>query len=222
MEIKERYDAVLALLAAAMPDARSELNFSNDYELMVAVMLSAQCTDKRVNMVTPHLFDRWPTMEALSMATAEEVYSVIKSVSYPNTKSRHLVAMARMTMEEFGGKLPTTREELMRLPGVGRKTANVILIEACGQEAMPVDTHVHRVAERIGLTQGCKTPEQTERQLLEHIPQEILHRAHHWLVLFGRYTCKALKPQCRDCYISHLCARMHPETVEDENGCPIE
>lgn len=215
MTIAQRYDTVLAYFATSMPNADTELVFRNDYELLVAVILSAQCTDKRVNMVTPALFQRWPDVESLAKADEAEVFAMIATVTYPNSKCRYLVQMARMVMDIFGGLIPRTRDDLMRLPGVGRKTANVMLIVAFGVPAMPVDTHVHRVAARLGLTVGCKSPEQTERQLLEHIPARLLAKAHHWLILFGRYTCTALNPHCADCALASLCLRLHPEQGEE-------
>lgn len=205
MTAAERYGIVLRHFAETMPDADTELVFRDDYELLVAVMLSAQCTDKRVNMVTPSLFRRWPDVASLSAADEAEVRGVIASISYPNSKSSHLVGMARKVVEDFGGRIPHSRDELMLLPGVGRKTANVMLIVAYGVPAMPVDTHVFRVAARLGLTTGCKTPEQTERQLVEHIPAGMLHKAHHWLILFGRYTCTASKPKCDECGLLGIC-----------------
>lgn len=213
MTTRQRYDAVLAYFAKAMPNADTELAFRNDYELLVAVILSAQCTDKRVNMVTPALFMRWPTVQSLAGASEADVLAVISSVSYPNSKCRYLVQMARMVRDVFGGRIPHGREDLMRLPGVGRKTANVMLIVAYGVPAMPVDTHVFRVAARLGLTHGCKTPEQTERQLIAMIPARLLGKAHHWLILFGRYTCTAISPRCADCALASLCLRLHPEVT---------
>lgn len=215
MTIAQRYDTVLAYFATSMPNADTELVFRDDYELLVAVILSAQCTDKRVNMVTPALFQRWPDVASLAKADEADVFAMIATVTYPNSKCRYLVQMARMVMDIFGGQIPRTRDDLMRLPGVGRKTANVMLIVAFGVPAMPVDTHVHRVAARLGLTVGCKSPEQTERQLLEHIPARLLAKAHHWLILFGRYTCTALNPHCADCALASLCLRLHPEQGEE-------
>ena len=215
MTIAQRYDTVLAYFATSMPNADTELVFRDDYELLVAVILSAQCTDKRVNMVTPALFQRWPDVASLAKADEAEVFAMIATVTYPNSKCRYLVQMARMVMDIFGGQIPRTRDDLMRLPGVGGKTANVMLIVAFGVPAMPVDTHVHRVAARLGLTVGCKSPEQTERQLLEHIPARLLAKAHHWLILFGRYTCTALNPHCADCALASLCLRLHPEQGEE-------
>ena len=201
----KKYDEILEYFARTMPDAQTELHYSNEYELLVAVMLSAQCTDKRVNMVTPALFSSYPTIEALASATPTDVLRHVRSVSYPNAKSAHLVMMAQKVASDYGGKIPHTREELMRLPGVGRKTANVMLIVAFGEPAMPVDTHVFRVAARLGLTSGCKTPDKTEAELVRHIPREKLGVAHHWFILFGRYTCKAVKPSCGTCGLTRLC-----------------
>ncbi len=216
MTVAERYDAVLAYFAKAMPNAHSELNFRNEYELIVAVILSAQCTDKRVNLVTPILFSRWPDMASLASASVMDVLSVIGSVSYPNSKCQYLVGMARMVMDEFGGRLPSDMESLMRLPGVGRKTANVVMIEAFGKPAMPVDTHVFRVANRLGLTFNSKTPENTERVLVRNIPQNLLPKAHHWLVLFGRYTCTATAPRCADCPFFSFCLLRNPQSYESD------
>ncbi len=215
MTLAQRYDAVLTYFAKAMPNADTELVFHNEYELLVAVILSAQCTDKRVNMVTPALFRRWPDVSSLAKASEMDVFTAIATVTYPNSKCRYLVQMAQMVMDVYGGKIPRTRDDLMRLPGVGRKTANVMLIVAFGIPAMPVDTHVHRVAARLGLTHGCKSPDQTERQLLENIPSRLLAKAHHWLILFGRYTCTALNPHCLDCPLASLCLHLHPEQGEE-------
>lgn len=206
----------MAYFKASMPDARSELNFTNTYELLVAVILSAQCTDKRVNMVTPAVFSRWPDVFSLSAAAPSEVLSLISSVSYPNSKCQYLVGMARMIVDEFGGRVPDNMSDLLKLPGVGRKTANVILIEAFGKPAMPVDTHVFRVANRLGLTYNSKTPEQTERTLVRHITAPLLPKAHHWLVLFGRYTCTAVSPHCADCPFISFCLLRSPQSYEDE------
>ena len=201
MTLKERYEGVIAWFSESMPVAESELNFSSPFELLVAVMLSAQCTDKRVNLTTPALFEAYPTAEA----TAEEIYDYIKSISYPNNKAKHLAAMARMLRDEFGGEVPSDREELQRLPGVGRKTANVVGAVLWQKEVMPVDTHVFRVSARIGLTRNAKTPLQTELQLEKHIPSHLLPIAHHWLILHGRYVCTARSPRCGECGISQWC-----------------
>ena len=188
-----------------MPIAESELHFENEYQLLVAVMLSAQCTDKRVNMVTPALFAAYPTIEALSLATNDEVLSYIKSVSYPNSKAAHLVEMAKRVAEVYNGKIPDTREELQTLAGVGRKTANVVLAVWWNQPTMAVDTHIFRVAERIGLTTNAKNPLDSEQQLIKYIPETIIPKAHHWLLLHGRYTCQARTPKCEKCGLKEIC-----------------
>ena len=205
MTIKERYEGVLSQLAKEWPAADSELHFENAYQLLVAVMLSAQCTDKRVNMVTPALFAAYPTVQALAQATAEEVFSYIKSVSYPNSKAEHLVAMAKRVVEVYDGQIPDTREALQTLAGVGRKTANVVCAVWWNQPTMAVDTHIFRVAERIGLTTNAKNPLDSEKQLIKHIPEEIIPKAHHWLLLHGRYTCQARTPKCKQCGLQKLC-----------------
>ncbi len=188
-----------------MPVAKSELNYRNPYELLVAVMLSAQCTDKRVNMVTPALFEAYPTPELLAKATSEEVFEYVKSVSYPRSKAEHLVAMAQRLVEVYHGEVPDTIEELQTMQGVGRKTANVVCAVIWNQPTMAVDTHIFRVSERIGLTTGSKNPLQTERQLVKHIPAELIPKAHHWLLLHGRYVCQARKPKCEQCGIAEFC-----------------
>ena len=194
--------------------AESELTYSNPFELLVAVILSAQCTDKRVNMTTPALFAAYPTPEAMAAATAEEIFPYIRSISYPNNKAKHLAGMARMLVEEFGGEVPSDLKELQRLPGVGRKTANVIGAVIWQKEVMPVDTHVFRVAARIGLTRGAKTPLQTELQLEKHIPSHLLPIAHHWLILHGRYVCTARAPKCEECGIKEWCKNFSAKSVE--------
>jgi endonuclease-3 len=188
-----------------MPAPASELDHETPYQLLIATMLAAQCTDRRVNMVTPALFERWPSAAELAAAAPGEVFEYIKSVSYPNAKARHLVAAARMLTDDFGGLVPDAADALQRLPGVGRKTANVVLAVAFGRDAMPVDTHVFRVAARLGLTRGARTPLETERQLVRHIPAGELGRAHHWLLLHGRYVCLARRPKCAECGISGYC-----------------
>lgn len=205
MTTKERYTGIIEWFSQNMPSAESELNYRNPFELLVAVILSAQCTDKRVNLVTPALFERFPTPERMAEASVEEIYELIRSVSYPNNKSKHLSGMARMLMEEFGGEVPSDRAELQRLPGVGRKTANVVGAVIWQQEVMPVDTHVFRVANRIGLTNHSKTPLQTELTLEKHIPKQLLPVAHHWLILHGRYVCTARSPKCHECGIAPWC-----------------
>ena len=205
MRTRDRYEQAMAWFEANMPIAESELNFENEYQLLVAVMLSAQCTDKRVNMVTPALIDAYPTPEAMASATVDEIYEYIKSVSYPNAKARHLVGMAQALVSQFGGIVPSTTAELTTLPGVGRKTANVITAVCFGQPTMAVDTHVFRVANRIGLTNNSRTPLETEKTLIKHIPESLVPRAHHWLILHGRYVCTARAPKCAECGISQFC-----------------
>ena len=185
--------------------AETELQYKEPFQLLIAVILSAQCTDKRVNMITPPLFEAYPTPEKLSQATPEEVYEYIKSVSYPNNKSKHLVGMAQKLLNDYGGVVPSDIDELQKLPGVGRKTANVIASVVFEKPAMAVDTHVFRVANRIGLTANSKTPLATERELVKNIPEALLSKAHHWLILHGRYVCTARKPQCTVCGISPWC-----------------
>ena len=190
-----------------MPVAETELKYKNTWQLLVAVMLSAQCTDKRVNMVTPALFEAYPTPSAMATATEEEVLAYVKSVSYPNSKARHLVAAAQMLVERFEGEVPATLEELTSLPGVGRKTANVVMSVAFGQVRMDVDTHVFRVSHRLGLVpEKAKTPLAVELELVKNIPEAMIPKAHHWLILHGRYVCTALKPRCLECGIQHACA----------------
>lgn len=205
MTTRERYTRTLAWFTNHMPVAESELTFDNAYQLLVAVMLSAQCTDKRVNLVTPALFAAYPTVETLSHATPEDVLTYIHSVSYPNSKAAHLVSMAQRVMEVYGGEIPATREELQTLAGVGRKTANVVCAVWWNQPTMAVDTHIFRVAERIGLTTHAKTPLDTEKQLIKYIPADLIPKAHHWLLLHGRYICQARKPQCETCGLQSVC-----------------
>lgn len=205
MTLKERYANIIAWFEQNMPVAESELNYETPFQLLVAVILSAQCTDKRVNMTTPALFEAYPTAEAMAQASAEEIFSYIRSISYPNNKAKHLAAMARMLVEEFGGEVPSDLKELQRLPGVGRKTANVVGAVIWQKEVMPVDTHVFRVSARLGLTRGAKTPLQTELQLERHIPSHLLPVAHHWLILHGRYICTARAPKCCECGIKAWC-----------------
>lgn len=205
MRTKERYDKALAWFEENMPVAESELNFENEYQLLVAVMLSAQCTDKRVNQVTPALFEAYPTIADLAASTAEGVLKYIRSVSYPNSKAEHLVQMAKRVVEVYGGEIPNTRDALQTLAGVGRKTANVVLAVWWNQPTMAVDTHIFRVAERIGLTTKAKNPLDSEKQLIQYIPEEIIPKAHHWLLLHGRYTCQARKPKCTQCGLRESC-----------------
>lgn len=206
MKKQERYDKMIAWFEQAMPVAETELHYETPFQLLVAVILSAQCTDKRVNMVTPALFRAYPDAESMAAASSDDIFQYIKSVSYPNNKSRHLVGMAQRLLSDFGGIVPCDVDDLQRLPGVGRKTANVIAAVIFDQPAMPVDTHVFRVSNRIGLTHNSKTPLETERELVKHIPPEKIPTAHHWLILHGRYVCQARKPHCGECGISDLCA----------------
>ena len=205
MTTKQRFEHILAWFAENMPVAESELNYRNPYELLVAVMLSAQCTDKRVNMVTPALFEAYPTPEALAAASSDEVFEYVKSVSYPRSKAEHLVAMAQRLMEVYNGEVPDNIDDLQTLHGVGRKTANVVCAVIWNQPTMAVDTHIFRVSERLGLTTGSKNPLQTEKQLVKYIPAEIIPKAHHWLLLHGRYVCQARKPRCEQCGTREYC-----------------
>jgi endonuclease-3 len=205
MTKKERYNNVLRWFSDNMPVAETELHYDNPFHLLIAVILSAQCTDKRVNMVTPPLFEAFPTAEVMAASNTETIYEYIKSVSYPNNKSKNLLGMAKKIVSDFGGKVPDTREELESIPGVGRKTANVMLIVAFNKPAMPVDTHVFRVSNRIGLTDNSKNPLETEQVLIKYIPQNLLDKAHHWLILHGRYICLARKPRCEECGLTEWC-----------------
>jgi endonuclease-3 len=205
MILKNKYRYLIEYFEKNMPVAESELNFENSYQLIVAVILSAQCTDKRVNMTTPALFERYPDAEALSKATVEDIYELIKSISYPNNKSKNLLGMAKALMSDFNGIVPDDVDKLQTLPGVGRKTANVVASVAFNKPAMAVDTHVFRVSARIGLTKNAKNPLETERQLVKYIPESVIPKAHHWLILHGRYVCKARKPECEKCGINTIC-----------------
>lgn len=205
MTKKERYTFLISYFLKNAPNAETELIYDNPFQLLVAVILSAQCTDKRINATTPLLFKQFPDPDTLSNATQEDVFALIKSISYPNNKSKHLVGMAKMLMVEFGGNVPMTVNELVKLPGVGRKTANVITSVIDKQPNMAVDTHVFRVSARIGLTTGAKTPEAAENQLIKNLPKEYVHKAHHWLILHGRYTCMARKPKCSECGLTSIC-----------------
>lgn len=209
MTRKERFEACVAFFQKAMPDAETELNFSNTYELLVAVILSAQCTDKRVNMVTPAFFQKYPDIPSLAVAEYDDVFGLIKSISFPGNKSRHLIGMAKMVMEKWRGDIPMTVEELVQLPGVGRKTANVITSVVDKQPNMAVDTHVFRVSARIGLTVGAKNPLQTELQLIKFIPKDLVYIFHHWLILHGRYVCVARTPKCEECGLRPVCKYYH-------------
>ena len=216
MTLKERYQGVIEWFTNNMPVAETELHYDSPFQLLVAVILSAQCTDKRVNMITPALFEAYPTPEKMAATTPEEVFEYIKSVSYPNNKSKHLVGMARRLLDEFGGVIPSEVEELQKLPGVGRKTANVVASVVFNKEAMAVDTHVFRVSNRIGLTNHSKTPLETERTLVKNIPGHLLPIAHHWLILHGRYVCTARKPNCLECGIREYCKSYNPDFKSGE------
>ena len=205
MTREQLFKNVISRFQETMPVAETELNYRSPYELLVAVILSAQCTDKRVNIITPPFFERFPTVELLAEATHEEVFELIRTCSYPNNKTKHLTGMARTLTENCGGKLPDTVEELMKLPGVGRKTANVIASVIFNRPAIAVDTHVFRVSKRMGLAQNAKTPLETEKQLSLHIPENLRSIAHHWLILHGRYVCTARAPKCNSCKFSEWC-----------------
>lgn len=205
MTTEERYSGITAWFSENMPEPQTELHYDNPFHLLLAVILSAQCTDKRVNIVTPPLFEAYPTPESLAAAKEEDVFRFIKSVTFPNNKTRHLIRAAKTLCEEFGGEMPSDIDSLMKLPGVGRKTANVMLAVVWNKAAMAVDTHVFRVSNRIGLTVNSKTPLETERTLVKHFPAEILPKAHHWLILHGRYVCTARKPNCAECGIRPFC-----------------
>lgn len=214
MTKRELYDKCSERLAQTYPEAGTELHFSSPYELLVAVMLSAQCTDRRVNMVTPALFEAFPTVKEMAAATPEQIFPYIKSVSYPNSKADHLAGMARMVMERFGGEVPQDMDSMVTLPGVGRKTANVMLAVAFGGNAMPVDTHVFRVSHRIGLVpQRCTTPLSVEKELVRHFPEHLLSKAHHWLILHGRYVCTARAPKCGKCCLNDICRSCGKKTA---------
>ncbi len=205
MTRKERFKLVLDYFQDHAPDAETELIYDNPYQLLVAVILSAQCTDKRVNLTTPRLFELYPDPQSLSQAEFDDVFPLIKSISYPNNKTKHLIGMAKMLMEDFNGEVPLTVEELVKLPGVGRKTANVITSVIDQQPNMAVDTHVFRVSARLGLTVNARTPLAAEKQLIQFIPTELVHKAHHWLILHGRYICVARNPKCDQCGLRKIC-----------------
>jgi len=205
MTRKQRFQFVIEYFQKHSPDAETELIYDDPFQLLVAVILSAQCTDKRVNMTTPAIFEKYPNPHALSKAGFDELFPLIKSISYPNNKTKHLIGMAKMLVEKFDGKVPLTVDELILLPGVGRKTANVITSVVDQQPNMAVDTHVFRVSARIGLTVNAKTPLATEKQLVQLIPRELIHKAHHWLILHGRYVCIARNPKCEICGLKPVC-----------------
>lgn len=216
MNRKERYQHFVEYFSKNQPDAETELHYGNPFQLLIAVILSAQCTDKRINQVTPALFERFPTPASLAAATVDEVFTYIRSVSYPNNKAKHLVGMAKMLVDVFKGEVPSDINDLQKMPGVGRKTANVIASVVYDAPAIAVDTHVFRVADRIGLTTKARTPLAVEKQLVEFLPKDTLAIAHHWLILHGRYICVARSPKCEICPISWFCryyARTHTETA---------
>lgn len=206
MTRKERYDAFVTYFKENQPEAETELNYSNPFELLVAVVLSAQCTDVRINKVTPKLFEDFPTPEHLAASNFDELFPYIRSVSYPNNKTKHLLGLGRMLVEDFNSQIPETIEDLQRLPGVGRKTANVITSVIWNQPSMAVDTHVFRVSKRLGLVnQNASTPLAVEKQLVKHLDKEVIPKAHHWLILHGRYVCLARRPKCEECHLIHFC-----------------
>ncbi len=205
MTKKDRYKIILDYFLQHIPDAETELLYDNPFQLLVAVILSAQCTDKRVNLTTPAIFDQFPNPEALSQASFDTLFPLIRSISYPNNKTKHLIGMAQMLINDFDGVVPMTVDELVKLPGVGRKTANVITSVIDQQPNMAVDTHVFRVSARLGLTRGATTPLAAEKQLIKYIPSNLVHKAHHWLILHGRYTCIARNPKCEACGLQELC-----------------
>ncbi len=213
MTIKERYQTVIDYFNEHAPNAETELIYDTPYQLLVAVILSAQCTDKRVNITTPAIFKQFPTAEALSKTTVEELFPLIKSISYPNNKTKHLIGMAKKLVHDFGGEVPLTVDELVTLPGVGRKTANVITSVVDAQPNMAVDTHVFRVSKRLGLVkESASTPLAVEKELIKHFPEELIHKAHHWLILHGRYTCLARNPKCDQCGLQKIC-KYYQKTV---------
>lgn len=212
MTKKERYQVVLDYFEKNIPNAQTELQYTNPFQLLVAVILSAQCTDVRVNQTTPAIFKKYPNVQALAKATFDELFPLIKSISYPNNKTKHLIGMANMLIEKFGGEVPMTVNELIQLPGVGRKTANVITSVIDEQPNMAVDTHVFRVSARLGLTTKATTPLAAEKQLIQYIPQHLIHKAHHWLILHGRYTCLARNPKCNTCGLTAVCLYYKKQT----------
>ena len=215
MTVKERYRLTLEWFAQSMPVAETELRYGSPFQLLVAVILSAQCTDKRVNLITPALFERFPDAESMAAATSDEIFELIRSCSYPNNKTRSLMGMARRLVDEFDGKVPDDFDDLLSLPGVGRKTANVVLSVVFNRSTMAVDTHVFRVSERLGLTTGSKNPLTTEKALVSHIPADIIPKAHHWLILHGRYVCKARRPLCLECGLTSIC-RHYQQSIKQQ------
>ena len=205
MTKKQRYEYIIEYFSTHAPNAETELLYDNPFQLLVAVILSAQCTDKRVNLTTPAIFRQYPDAKSMSYATFDDLFPLIRSISYPNNKTKHLIGMAQMLVQDFNEEVPLTVNELIKLPGVGRKTANVITSVVDQQPNMAVDTHVFRVSARVGLTTNAKTPLQAELQLIKHIPKELVHKAHHWIILHGRYTCLARNPKCNECGITMAC-----------------
>lgn len=218
MTRKERYKHIIDYFQQHTPDAETELIYDSPYQLLVAVILSAQCTDKRVNLTTPAIFERFPGPAELAAASIDELFPFIRSISYPNNKTKHLIGMARMLMEEFNGEVPLTVDELVKLPGVGRKTANVITSVIDQQPNMAVDTHVFRVSARLGLTIGAKTPLAAEKQLVSFLPRELVHKAHHWLILHGRYICLARNPKCGECGLRNICPYYRRVIIKSQTG----
>ncbi len=218
MTRKEKFEFVIDYFSSTMPEAATELIYRNPYQLLVAVILSAQCTDKRVNMITREFYRVFPDPESLAGAKSEEVYEIIKSCSYPNNKTKHLIGMARMLVDDFNQLVPDDVKELQKLPGVGRKTANVVASVVYNQPSLAVDTHVFRVATRIGLTHNAKTPLQTEKQLLKYFPENLVAQAHHWLILHGRYICKARKPLCGECGLTSICKYYKSRRAEERKS----
>lgn len=215
MKRSEKFEQVIAFFRENKPDAETELLYTNPYELLVAVILSAQCTDKRVNLVTPALFKAYPTVETMAIADSDDLFPFIRSVSYPNNKAKHLAGMARMIVSDFKGNVPSEVDDLVKLPGVGRKTANVIASVVFNRPAMAVDTHVFRVSARIGLTVGAKTPLAAEKQLMKYLPEKWVAVAHHWLILHGRYTCLARTPKCIECGLTAICSHYNRKKKPD-------
>jgi endonuclease-3 len=217
MQKKERFKELISYFSKNMPEAETELVYQNPFQLLVAVILSAQCTDKRVNLVTPTLFENFPDAQSMARAEFDDLFPYIKSISYPNSKTKHLIGMANMLENEFKGRFPGTLDELQKLPGVGRKTANVILSVIYNQPTMAVDTHVFRVSKRIGLVnQNANTPLEVEKQLVKYLPEEVIPKAHHWLILHGRYVCVARSPQCQKCGIRDFCRYYEKEIINRE------
>jgi len=216
MRQAERYEKLIKYFLEHRPEAETELVYTDPYQLAVAVILSAQCTDKRVNMITPGLFKRFPTAASLSKAKHEDVFELIRSCSYPNNKTKNIIGMAQTLIKDFGGVMPSDVDELQKLPGIGRKSANVLAAVIFNKPAMAVDTHVHRVSARIGLTINAKNPYQTEMQLIKHIPEDLIPIAHHWLILHGRYVCVARKPKCGECGLTAICKYYQKEKIKSE------